>query len=88
MTQDLFNFVSWAEYLEIDAVNFSSLKNMAQGADYYKWRLANPLVPTADMKKGTAIHTMVLEPDKFSARYAVWEGSRRGKVYAENREAE
>jgi len=83
MTADLFNFVSWAEYLEIDAVNFSSLKNMAQGADYYKWRLANPLVPTTDMKKGTAIHTMVLEPDQFSARYAVWEGARRGEAYAE-----
>lgn len=33
--------------------------------------------PTAAMQFGTALHTAVLEPQRFTSEYAVWDGERR-----------
>jgi len=64
-------------------VNFSSLKHMARGANYYKWAQGHKRKPTAAMQKGTAVHCMVLEPEQFPERYAIIDLNRNGKAFKE-----
>jgi hypothetical protein len=70
-------------YDEIKAVNFSTLKHLATSPLLYRWRLDHPRPQTAALTMGLAIHCAVLEPEKFDSRYAVFEGTRRGKEWDE-----
>ena len=74
MTADLFNFVSWAEYLLMPQLNFSKLKVMADGPRKYRYSLRNPMKQTPAMLLGNVIHKMVLEPDQFDTEYSIWTG--------------
>lgn len=74
MTPDIFNFVSWAEYLLMPQLNFSKLKVMANGPRAYKHALEHPITQTPAMLLGNVIHKMVLEPDQFNTEYSIWEG--------------
>ena len=76
------------DYDRIDAVNFSSLKNMSRGPAYYLHRKTTPLKQTPAMAKGTAIHCAVLEPEQFPARYAVLDIDRRTKAGKEQAQIE
>jgi hypothetical protein len=72
------------DYDAIDAVNFSTLKYLATSPKHYQHRLEEPRDPTAAMLLGTAAHTAILEPVRFLADYAVFEGARRsGKAWDE-----
>lgn len=71
---DLFNFVSWEEYRRRSEMNFSTLKYMADGADVFQYRKANPVQQTAAMLEGAVIHKRVLEPAQFGREYTIWEG--------------
>lgn len=45
----------------------------------YKWLQDNPKTPSSSLTLGTLFHTLFLEPEKFDAEYAVFDGeSRRG----------
>jgi exodeoxyribonuclease VIII len=69
-----------AEYHAHPAVSKSLLDRMAKSplhAKAYLEGVAEP--PTPAMQFGTALHTAVLEPDRFASEYAVWEGDRRTK---------
>ena len=72
-----------APYDEIKAISWSSLRHMATSPLLYKWRLDHPREDTATLIVGSAIHCAILEPDKFSARYAVYAEGRRGKAWDE-----
>lgn len=72
------NGVPFADYCAIDAVNWSTLKEMAKSGAHYRHRLTNPRTDTASLRFGRAVHTAVLEPDRFALEYAVWDGGRRG----------
>lgn len=75
---------TFAEYLEIPAINWSTLKEMARSPLHYQHRLANPREDSAGLARGRAIHTAVLEPEKFSEEYVVFDGPRRaGKAWDE-----
>lgn len=64
-------------YFDIDAVNWSSLKHMRESAMLYRYRLSVPMKDTEPMALGRAVHTLVFEPEKFNAEYAIWDGGRR-----------
>lgn len=85
--------LSFEKYLQIDAVNKSSLDDLARSpAHYFARHLSpnrEPKTETPAMKLGTAIHAAILEPKKFLESYAVLpEGldrrTKEGKIaYAE-----
>lgn len=57
------------EYDAIDAVNFSSLKHLAESPRSYQWHKANPVQSTPAMEFGTAFHMAILEPELFDRTY-------------------
>lgn len=71
------------QYESIAAINWSSLKHLAVSPLLYRWRLSHPKAATPAMVLGTAIHCAVLEPDKLDSRFAVYDGTRRGKAWEE-----
>src|SRR5689334_13632573 len=75
--------MTFEDYRKIDAVNASSLKEMRKSPKHYLHRLKNPIDDTPRLGLGRATHTAVFEPDRLLLDYAVWEGDRRGKAYAE-----
>ncbi len=69
-----------AEYHAHPAISKSLLDNVAKSplhARAYLDGVSEP--PTAAMQFGTALHAMVLEPDRYASEYAVFEGDRRTK---------
>lgn len=74
------NRIPFAEYTAIDAVNWSSLKNMEDSPLHYKHRLdSKEDTDTTARSMGRLLHTLVLEPENFGAHYAIYHGSvRRG----------
>jgi hypothetical protein len=71
-----------AEYDAIDAVRFSTLKEMRRSPLHYRYREQNPLEDTPRLMLGRACHTAVLEIERFLLDYALFEGERRaGKVW-------
>lgn len=61
------------DYDAIDAVNFSTLKYLAESARLYHHRLHNPKPSTVGQLKGTASHTAVFEPHKLMTEYALFD---------------
>lgn len=63
----------------------TQLVKLAKSPAHYKHYIENPTEPTPAMEFGTAAHTMVLEPQVFKDRYAVYagEGTRASKEYKE-----
>jgi len=59
------------EYRDLDAINFSSLKHMGESPKSYDWHKKHPISETPAMAFGTAFHAAVLEPEAFTAEYAV-----------------
>lgn len=60
------------EYVNIDAVNFSLLKLYMQSPAHFKFALDHPEEDTEQTKAlmmGRAIHTLILEPEKFEKRF-------------------
>jgi len=58
-----------AEYEAIDAANYSTLKLFEQSPAHARERMLHPTEPTDAMELGTAIHTALLEPEKFATQY-------------------
>lgn len=68
------------DYHAIDAEHFSSLKLLLDSPRAYARNKRLPVAETDAMLLGTATHTAVLEPELYSAKYAIWDqGARRGK---------
>lgn len=58
------------EYHARPELNFSRLKFMEVPAQFaWHFRQGYPVEQTADMKFGTLVHTLVLEPDLFATQY-------------------
>lgn len=74
-------------YFDIDAVNWSSLKEMRRSPLHYQHRLHAPRKDTSSLVLGRAIHLAVLEPARFETEVAVFDGLvRRGKAWDEFQE--
>lgn len=75
-----------SDYFKDPRINWTSLKNMLESPLVYKHRLEHEMVDTAALAMGRLTHTLVFEPEKFGAAYAVFKGkTRRGKVWDEFR---
>jgi hypothetical protein len=62
--------MNFSEYAAIDAVNASTLKELASKSPrHYRYLLDHPRTETDAMRFGTAVHTAILEPDKFASLY-------------------
>lgn len=74
--------VPFADYKAIEAVNWSTLKAMRDSPLHYLDALKHPREDADPLRLGRAVHTAVLEPDRFPLEYVVWEGgARRGKEW-------
>lgn len=60
------------DYDAIEAVNFSTLKELAASPKRYRHRKAHGRPPRPWMARGTSGHTALLEPDRFFRDYAVF----------------
>lgn len=76
--------LTFAEYAALDAINWSTLKEMANSPLHYRHRLCSERPDSDAMAFGRAVHCAVLEPDEFPRRYVLWDGGRRaGKAWEE-----
>lgn len=66
-----------AEYRALDAVNFSTLKELGVSPRRYKHKLEHPTEDNAFMARGRGSHCATFEPDAFPLRFVVWQGGRR-----------
>lgn len=72
--------LSFEEYQKIDAVNFSTLKNIARSPAYYRF-IKDVVKSTRSMDIGRAVHMMLLEPSVFDNSVSVYHGTRRGSAW-------
>lgn len=80
--------LTFSDYAAIDAVNWSTLREMQRSPLHYLNRLSTPRVDTPAMRFGRAVHTSVLEPDRFPLDWAVYDGRRAGKDWEAFKAAE
>lgn len=62
--------MSFADYLNIDAINASLLKPHAVSARHARWK-ASEDQDTAALSLGRVVHTAILEPERFRDEYVV-----------------
>lgn len=65
----IYDGVSRAVYESWPAINFSTLKHFRKTAAHAKYRIAVPTEPTEAMEMGSAVHTAILEPERFAVEY-------------------
>lgn len=78
--------IDWQEYLDLPAMNPSTLVAGIKGADispmHVKYEWEHPRKDTAALSWGRAVHCLLFEPREFTSRYAIFDGgSRRTKAY-------
>lgn len=73
---------AFSDYLAIDAVNWSTLREMRKSPLHYHHRVLNERPDTATLRAGRAAHTAVFEPDRFLHEYVMFKGKvRRGEKW-------
>lgn len=80
--------MNFAEYRQLEGINWSSLKALATSPLYYQYLKEHPRPDTTTFKLGRAVHCAVLEPDRFAERYVVPPGdldlrTKRGRQWKE-----
>lgn len=76
--------LSYAEYAAINAVNWSALKHLDVSPLFYRYQLEHPREDSDTFRFGRAVHSSVLDPDRFGDEFAVWDGGmRRGRAWEE-----
>lgn len=68
---------SGIEYEALDAIRFSTLKEMVKSPRHYRHRTRVARKETAALSIGTLIHTAVLEPERLAVEYAVHPSAKR-----------
>lgn len=70
-------------YDAIEAINWSTLKQIATSPLHYQWRLKNPEPGKDAFAVGRALHCMLFEAEEFGERFGVYDGVRnpRHKAY-------
>jgi len=75
--------IPFAEYQQWPGVHWSTLAAMGTSPLAYHEAVTTPKPPSATMELGSAIHTAILEPELFEAEYAMYDGRKGTKAYAE-----
>ena len=75
--------VPFSEYCKIPAVNWSTLKELGRSPAHYKYRLTAERPDSATFALGRAVHTAILEPDRFMFDYVLNDDNRNSKAYKE-----
>lgn len=70
--------ITFDEYLGINGLSASGLKDFSKSPAYYRHKRENPGQPTRQMILGTLVHASFLEG---RTDYAVFDGVRRGQEY-------
>lgn len=63
--------VPWEEYVTLEGLSISRLKEIARSPQHYLYRLENPKESPA-LRLGKAAHAAVLEPERFDREFAAW----------------
>jgi hypothetical protein len=79
MKDGVYENMPFEEYAAIDAVNGSSIVHMRRSPMYYRHMKDNPPPATAAQTLGTAVHRMILEPNRVGD-LAVWGTLKEEKV--------
>jgi len=69
--------MDFAAYAAINAINWSTLKEMRRSPLHYRHLLESGREDTTGLLIGRAIHTAVLEPERFPQDFVVFGGARR-----------
>lgn len=69
--------LSRKEYVDLVAVNWSSLRHMAKSPAHYRYAISNVSPDSPARKRGRAVHIATLEPERFAIDCARWDGERR-----------
>ncbi len=74
--------IDFAAYLEIEGVNWSTLKELHfKSALHYRHRLDNPREDTKALRKGRVNHTAVFEPERLLSEYVIFDHENKaGKI--------
>ena len=64
-----------------DRLSYSALSNFAKSPNHLLAYCEQDLEETPAMLFGSMLHCMILQPEYFPETYAVYEGTRRGKVW-------
>lgn len=67
----IYPFLSFEDYLAIDAASNSGLSLLARSPAHYLASRSEPPKSTQALEIGRAVHTAVLEPDEFAMRFCV-----------------
>jgi hypothetical protein len=78
------NAIEFGHYAAIDAVNWSTLKELRRSPLHYRHRLTSPLEDKANLRAGRAAHTAVFEPDRFLLDYALFDHKNKGGKVVRN----
>lgn len=75
--------MTWADYFAHPAQNISRLLQLAKSPlHYHHVATGGETVDTDALKKGRLAHVAILEPERYAAEVAIWDGGRRaGKVW-------
>ncbi len=68
----------FSEYLQINGINFSTLKHMRESPLHYQNAIINQREDSASLIRLRAIHTALLEPELLDTLYPIFPGDRRG----------
>lgn len=80
--------MTFRDYATIDAVNWSTLKEMGRSPLHYAHRREQARADNASLLRGRLVHTAVLEPDRLPLEWAVFDGERRaGKAWEDFKSA-
>ena len=69
--------MTFSDYQQIKAVNWSTLKELQRSPLHYRHRLQTPRADSPAMAFGRAVHCAVLEADRFPEQFVLWDGGRR-----------
>lgn len=70
------------QYHSSNGISSSGIKELLKSPAHYKQYLSQRTEPTPEMIRGTLVHSLILEPDKFTQDFHVGEFAvRRGKEY-------
>jgi len=74
------------EYLNLDGINWSSLKLIHESPLAYRYWQDHPRGDKPAYALGRAAHVAILEPERFAKDVVVFDGRRAGKVWKEFQE--